>query len=143
MNAFKRLAHFTSVMQKEFSKPQGPDIDSTTMPGEFRKAWLHCILYLALFRFKSRNIRERERHLEKCEAMLDRGRKLLWKASAKIPLHMKEVATPLALMSVIISNLIKDTSRQGPRLDIAHVYREYWQELVRIPPNPSRHCSHK
>ncbi|KAF2682863.1 hypothetical protein K458DRAFT_419701 [Lentithecium fluviatile CBS 122367] len=129
MNSFKRLAHLASVLQKEFSNPQGPDLTSTSMPREFRKAWLHCMLYLAMFRFKSKNIRERERHLEKCEALLDRGRNRLWRAAAKVPLHKKEVATPLALMSVIISNLVKDISRQGPRLDIVHVYREYWQEL--------------
>lgn len=133
MNAFKRLAHFANILQQELSKPQGPDIASPGLLTEFRKAWLHCILYLVLFRFKNHHIRERDRHLEKCEALLDRGRTRLCRASAKVPLHKKEVATPLALMTVIISNIIKDVSRDGDRLDIARIYQQYWKELVGLP----------
>ncbi|KAF1951942.1 hypothetical protein CC80DRAFT_190551 [Byssothecium circinans] len=129
INIFKRVAHFASILQKEIFTPQGPDLNTTKLPDEFRKAWIHCVLSLVLFRFRNANIRELNRHNEKCEALLDRGRKLLWRASVKVPLHHKEVATPLALLSVIITNLVKDINRPGQRLDIADTYREYWREL--------------
>ncbi|KAJ4287188.1 hypothetical protein N0V90_012586 [Kalmusia sp. IMI 367209] len=129
MNAFKRVAHLTSILRKELSKPHGPDFATTEMPVEFRKAWMHCIRYLLLFRFKSKYTKERERHLEKCEAFLDRGRIRLWRAAAKVPLHRKEVATPLAVVTVAISNLIKDVNRNGTSVDIAQMYSQYWKEL--------------
>lgn len=132
MKAFKRFAHLTSVIGNELSGPQGPDLSRMSVPAEFQKAWTHCIRYLMLFRFKSKYVKERERHLEKCEALLDRGRTKLWRAAAGVPLHKKEVATPLALMTAIITNLTKDVNRNGSVVDIAQMYSQYWKGLVSL-----------
>lgn len=127
---FKRVAHLSCVIQTELSKPQGPDPMSFKVPIEFRKAWMHCVLSLAMFRFKSRRWQDRERHLEKCEALLHRGRITLWRTSMKVPLQRKEVASPAALMCALIGNLVRDVSTGDMTPDITLIYREYWKQLV-------------
>ncbi|KAF2187094.1 hypothetical protein K469DRAFT_123561 [Zopfia rhizophila CBS 207.26] len=126
---FKRISHLASIIKGELSGSRGPRPGSVKLPIEFRKAWLHCIIYLALFRFKLKDDRDRERHAEKCEELLRRGRQLLGRNLAKAPLQRKEVASPLAMLSVLIMSVVGDISREENQMDIARTYGEYWTHL--------------
>jgi hypothetical protein len=86
---------------------------------------------LTLFKSAKAKERDREDHAEKCEALLHYGRQALWRAWTKVPLQAKEVASPLALFTVLIGQVQKDISNSEVPPNIAHVYREHWKRLIK------------
>lgn len=130
IDIFKRISYLATMINGELSPPHGPASGSFALPQHFGRAFIHCLHLLTLFRSGSAYTSDREQHAEKCEVLLLHARQLVWRSWTRIPLQRKEVASPLALLSVMINQLQKDISRFDERPNIAHIYREYWKKLV-------------
>jgi hypothetical protein len=83
-------------------------------------------------------VRDRDRHIEKCQLLLYRGRQNLARKLGKMRLEKKEVAVPQVVLSVLIFRLLKDVTPDPGQLDLYRTYWEYWDQLVYLLAGASR-----
>ncbi|OCK93809.1 uncharacterized protein K441DRAFT_564573, partial [Cenococcum geophilum 1.58] len=126
---FILVSRLAKIIKEELSGTRGPKPEHAELPEEFQTAWLHCIVYLVLFRVRAKNVRDRDRHIEKCQLLLYRGRQNLARKLGKMRLEKKEVAVPQVVLSVLIFRLLKDITPDPGQLDLYRTYWEYWDQL--------------
>ncbi|KAF2792241.1 hypothetical protein K505DRAFT_363097 [Melanomma pulvis-pyrius CBS 109.77] len=129
ITTFEQISRLALIIKNELSSPQGPGPDSLKTPKEFEAALLHCMTFLLLFRVKNMKHRRHMRHAKKFQKCLHNGREVLRRAVMKAPLQKKEMAPPLALLSILIKHIMIDGRKNGSQPDIAEVYLEYFQQL--------------
>ena len=115
--------------------------EDSTVRGRLRfakswvKAWPHCVMCYTLL--GSGKISAALIHTETVWKLLDEGNVEMRYSISPISLAEREVLLPGAVMSLLISRVVRDIAQE--QWDISTTYRDYFKQLVSHAVKPESH----